>query len=78
MLDLAKEKKTMICVTHEMGFARAVASEMIFMDEGTVVEGGSPEYFFTNPVNERTKRFLSRLTELYGRHESGNVVAEEK
>jgi len=78
MLDLAKEKKTMICVTHEMGFARAVASEMIFMDDGTVVERGSPEYFFTNPANERTKRFLSRLTELYGRHESRNVVAEEK
>jgi polar amino acid transport system ATP-binding protein len=78
MLDLAKEKKTMICVTHEMGFARAVASEMIFMDDGAVVERGSPEYFFTNPANERTKRFLSRLAELYGRHESRNVVAEEK
>jgi len=78
MLDLAKEKKTMICVTHEMGFARAVASEMVFMDEGIVVERGSPEHFFTNPMNERTKRFLSRLTELYGRHESRSEVADEK
>lgn len=78
MLDLAKEKKTMICVTHEMGFAKAVASEMIFMDEGIVVETGSPEHFFTNPTNERTKRFLSRLTELYGRHESRNEKVDEK
>jgi len=79
MLDLAKEKKTMICVTHEMGFAKAVASEMIFMDEGAVVETGSSEHFFTNPVNERTKRFLSRLTELYGRHETRNdIVADKK
>jgi ABC-type histidine transport system ATPase subunit len=52
-----------------MGFARAVSSEMIFMDEGVVVETGSPEHFFTNPSNDRTKRFLSRLTDLYGRHE---------
>jgi len=79
MLDLAREKKTMICVTHEMGFAKAVASEMIFMDEGAVVETGSPEHFFTNPANERTQRFLSRLTELYGRHESReNLAADEK
>ena len=78
MLDLAKENKTMICVTHEMGFARAVASEMIFMDEGTVVEKGSPEHFFRNPANERTKRFLSRLSELYGNHESRNLVADER
>jgi len=70
MLDLAKEKKTMICVTHEMGFAKAVASEMIFIDEGAVVETGSPEHFFTSPKSERTKRFLNRLTELYGRHEN--------
>ena len=78
MLDLAKEKKTMICVTHEMGFAKAVASEMIFMDEGVVVESGSPEHFFTNPTSERTKRFLSRLTELYGRHEKSNTAVDEK
>lgn len=79
MLDLAKEKKTMICVTHEMGFARAVSSEMIFMDEGIVLETGSPEHFFTSPSNDRTKRFLSRLTDLYGRHEdrSRTVVGEK-
>lgn len=70
MLDLAKEKKTMICVTHELGFARSVASEMIFMDEGVVVETGSPEHFFTNPQNDRTRKFLSRLTELYGLHDN--------
>lgn len=75
MLDLAKERKTMICVTHEMGFAKAVASDMIFMDEGVVVETGTPEHFFTNPTNERTRRFLSRLTELYGRHEAEKKVA---
>jgi len=78
MLDLAKEKKTMICVTHEMGFAKAVASEMIFMDEGVVVESGSPEHFFRNPTNERTKRFLSRLTELYGRHEGEERAAADQ
>jgi polar amino acid transport system ATP-binding protein len=78
MLDLAKEKKTMICVTHEMGFAKAVSSEMIFMDEGVVVETGSPEHFFTNPTNERTKRFLGRLTELYGRHENKNEAVAGK
>jgi len=78
MLDLAKEKKTMICVTHEMGFAKAVASEMIFMDEGVVVETGSPEHFFANPTNERTKRFLSRLTELYGRHEGERRTAADR
>jgi polar amino acid transport system ATP-binding protein len=69
MLDLAKEKKTMICVTHELGFARSVASEMIFMDGGVVLETGSPEHFFTNSQNDRTRKFLSRLTELYGLHD---------
>ncbi len=78
MLDLAKEKKTMICVTHEMGFARAVSSEMIFMDEGVVMETGSPDHFFTNPANERTRRFLSRLTELYGRHENKKDTVGDK
>jgi len=68
MLDLAKDRKTMICVTHELGFARSVASEMIFMDEGTVVETGSPDHIFTNPQNDRTRKFLGRLTELYGLH----------
>jgi len=67
MLDLAKEKTTMLVVTHEMGFARSVASEMIFIDNGVVVERGTPEHFFTKPKTERVKRFLSKIGELYGR-----------
>ena len=66
MLDLAKEKTTMLVVTHEMGFARAVASEMIFIDKGVVVERGTPEHFFTKPETDRVRRFLSRIGELYG------------
>ena len=67
MLDLAKEKTTMLVVTHEMGFARSVASEMIFIDNGVVVERGTPEHFFTKPKTERVRRFLSKIGELYGR-----------
>ena len=52
---------TMIVVTHEMGFAREVADEIIFMDEGIIVERGADEEFFTNPKNERTKTFLSQI-----------------
>lgn len=66
MLELAKEKITMLVVTHEMGFARAVASEMIFIDNGVVVERGTPEHFFTKPKTERVRRFLSKIGELYG------------
>lgn len=61
MKQLAKEGMTMIVVTHEMGFARDVADRVIFMDEGYVVEDDSPEVIFTNPKNERTKAFLSRV-----------------
>jgi ABC-type polar amino acid transport system ATPase subunit len=61
MIDLAKEGMTMIVVTHEMGFAREVADEIIFMDEGKIVERGTDEEFFTNPRNERTKAFLSQI-----------------
>jgi ABC-type polar amino acid transport system ATPase subunit len=61
MIDLAKEGMTMIVVTHEMGFAREVADEIIFMDEGRIVERGTDEEFFTNPRNERTKAFLSQI-----------------
>ncbi|MEE9149205.1 MAG: amino acid ABC transporter ATP-binding protein [Candidatus Tectomicrobia bacterium] len=61
MLDLAREGMTMIVVTHEMGFAREVASRIVFMDEGRVVETGTPEHFFTNPDEERTKRFLNNI-----------------
>ncbi|MCK5239147.1 MAG: amino acid ABC transporter ATP-binding protein [Candidatus Thorarchaeota archaeon] len=69
MLDIAKEGTTMIVVTHEMGFARAVSSEMIFMDEGVIVEKGTPQHFFQNPETERAQRFLLRLEVLYGQAE---------
>ncbi len=58
---LAKEGMTMVVVTHEMGFAREVADRVIFMDEGQIVETGTPEHFFKNPQNERTKTFLSQI-----------------
>ena len=61
MKTLAKEGMTMVVVTHEMGFAREVADRIIFMDEGAVVEVGSPEHFFTNPDHERTRLFLSQI-----------------
>lgn len=61
MVDLARDGMTMICVTHEMGFARAVADKIIFMDAGEIVETGPPTTFFDNPTNERTKLFLSQI-----------------
>ena len=61
MIDLAKEGMTMIVVTHEMGFAREVADEIIFIDEGKIVERGTDESFFANPKSERTKAFLSQI-----------------
>ena len=61
MKTLAKEGMTMICVTHEMGFAREVADRVIFMDEGAIVEVGPPEHFFANPTHDRTKLFLSQI-----------------
>lgn len=61
MVDLAEEGMTMICVTHEMGFARSVADRIIFMDEGEIVEHGKPAEFFDNPKNERTQAFLSQI-----------------
>ncbi len=59
--ELAKEKMTMVIVTHEMAFARDVANHIIFMDEGVIVEEGSPDELFGNTQNERTKQFLSRF-----------------
>jgi len=70
MLDIAQAGTTMIVVTHEMGFARAVASEMFFMDEGIIVEKGTPQHFFATPENERVKQFLHRLEVLYGGQET--------
>ena len=61
MIGLSSENITMVCVTHEMGFARQVADRVIFMDDGTIVEEGTPEHFFTTPENERTKAFLSKI-----------------
>ena len=61
MIDLAQSGMTMIVVTHEMGFARTVADEMVFMDEGRIVESAPPDRFFANPESERTKLFLSQI-----------------
>ena len=61
MVELAKSGMTMICVTHEMGFAKQVADRIIFMDEGEIVEENTPEEFFNNPQNNRTKTFLDQI-----------------
>ena len=61
MVDLAKGGMTMIVVTHEMGFAKEVADNMIFMDEGEIIEQNDPNIFFNNPKNDRTKLFLSQI-----------------
>ena len=61
MKDLANDGMTMVVVTHEMGFAREVGSRVIFMDEGRIVEEGTPDEIFTNPTNERLKTFLAKV-----------------
>ncbi len=61
MVTLAEDGMTMICVTHEMGFARAVADRMVFMDEGSIVEIGPPAQIFEAPQEERTRRFLAQI-----------------
>ena len=61
MLNLAREGMTMVCVTHEMGFARNACKEIIFMDRGKIVEQGPPAEFFSNPREERTRQFLSQI-----------------
>lgn len=61
MVDLAKEGMTMLCVTHEMGFAKQVADRVIFMDEGEIVEEASPETFFSQPKHPRSKEFLAQI-----------------
>lgn len=65
MRDLANEGMTMLCVTHEMGFARSAASTITFLDGGRIVERGPPEQLFENPENERTGQFLGELTDLH-------------
>ena len=61
MIELAEEGMTMVCVTHEMGFARQVANRVIFMDDGQIVEENEPKEFFDNPKSDRTKLFLSQI-----------------
>ena len=61
MVSLAEEGMTMLCVTHEMGFARQVANRVIFMDQGQIVEQNTPAAFFDHPQHERTKLFLSQI-----------------
>lgn len=61
MIGLAKDNITMICVTHEMNFARQVADRVLFMDDGQILEEGSPEHFFTNPQNPRCQDFLNKI-----------------
>ena len=61
MIELAESGMTMLVVTHEMGFATAVADSVIFMDEGEIIESNDPHNFFNNPQHERTKLFLSQI-----------------
>ena len=61
MIDLAESGMTMLCVTHEMGFARQVANRVLFMDDGEIIEAAPPETFFNNPQSERTRLFLSQI-----------------
>jgi len=61
MVELAKSGMTMLVVTHEMGFARAVADRMFFFDQGQIVESGTPDQIFKSPKEERTKLFLSQI-----------------
>ena len=61
MADLAQDGMTMICVTHEMGFARQVADRIVFMDGGQIVEIAPPDSFFANPQNPRTRTFLEQI-----------------
>lgn len=61
MKNLAQEGMTMVVVTHEMGFARQVADRIIFMEDGRIIDEGTPDHFFVNPTNERVKKFLSKI-----------------
>jgi ABC-type polar amino acid transport system ATPase subunit len=61
IIDLASDGMTMICVTHEMGFAKEAADRIVFMDDGEIVESGAPEYFFRTPKTDRCKKFLNQI-----------------
>ena len=67
MRSLALDGMTMLVVTHEMGFAREVADRIVFMEKGSIVEEGSPNEMFNRPKFERTREFLWKITELYGK-----------
>ena len=69
MEKLARDRMTMLVVTHEMGFAREVADRIVFMEKGSIVEEGSPDDLFYHPKHERTREFLWKITELYGKKE---------
>ncbi|MBN2550237.1 MAG: amino acid ABC transporter ATP-binding protein [Anaerolineales bacterium] len=69
MEQLAREQMTMLVVTHEMGFAREVADRIIFMEKGRIAEEGTPDELFYNPKHERTREFLWKITELYGKQD---------
>lgn len=71
MIDLAKSGMTMLVVSHEMGFARSVADEIIFIEGGKIIEEGPPSQLFANPKHKRTKEFLHKITELYGEEREG-------
>ncbi len=69
MAQLARDRLTMIVVTHEMGFAREVADRVVFMEKGNIVEEGTPDDLFYHPKHDRTREFLWKITELYGKKE---------
>jgi polar amino acid transport system ATP-binding protein len=71
MEKLARDRMTMLVVTHEMGFAREVADRIVFMEKGSIVEEGSPDDLFFHPKHDRTREFLWKITELYGKKEKG-------
>jgi polar amino acid transport system ATP-binding protein len=73
MEKLARDHMTMLVVTHEMGFAREVADRIVFMEKGSIVEEGSPDDLFYHPKHERTREFLWKISELYGKKENDKV-----
>ncbi len=75
MEKLARDRMTMLVVTHEMGFAREVADRIVFMEKGSIVEEGSPDELFYHPKHDRTREFLWKISELYGKKEKGKAAA---
>ncbi|MBK9604408.1 MAG: amino acid ABC transporter ATP-binding protein [Anaerolineales bacterium] len=78
MAQLARDRMTMLVVTHEMGFAREVADRIVFMEKGSVVEEGSPDDLFYHPKHDRTREFLWKITELYGKKEKKRVQKNDR